>query len=123
MTFANQVRRSLFVRTIALASVVGALVAVSGGCEHPTREGQRCNPLVAHDECASGLSCRPFDCQFAYCCPPAGMSNLQHCNPAAPGCPDQTDMDSGMPDEAGDEGAETGPMDAAADAADAAADG
>lgn len=93
----------------ALLVVAASLLAVGDGCDGG-REGERCNPLLSHDECDKGLSCqRPSTCAENYCCPdPASSSSNPFCNGLA--CP----VPEGGSDDGGD--AETPPESGAPEA-------
>ena len=57
-------------RFVSLVALVAWGVLVVASCS-ATAEGDRCNPLRATDECASGLVCTvPANCAIAVCCPP-----------------------------------------------------
>jgi hypothetical protein len=49
---------------------VGVITASAVGC-NTGGQGERCNPLLSHNECGSGLVCNGSisDCPEAYCCP------------------------------------------------------
>ncbi len=85
-------------------TVVGALCALvffaGAGCftggfgNTNISEGDRCNPLVSHNECASGLVCTgqgssatvPF-CPENYCCSVDGTGSINSTDPnCQPGC-------------------------------------
>jgi hypothetical protein len=85
---------------IAIASLlIGLLFATTQGCiggfnEENISEGNRCNPLDSHDECASGLVCSgrgvapavPY-CPENYCCSVDSNGNLNSNNAnCQPGC-------------------------------------
>jgi hypothetical protein len=68
---------------VGLVAVLGIAGSMSAGCLPPDAggggEGDRCNPLLSHNECGSGLSCtQPTDCPENYCCPAD--------NPTSPFC-------------------------------------
>lgn len=87
-------RRWIVARVCALGIVGLVLAAVYGtGCELGGKEGDRCNPLVLHDECNSSLHCTRATCSEAYCCPVDRSSSDPHCNAA--GCPDADAGDEG----------------------------
>lgn len=73
-----------YVGTALLAA--GVLLALGDGCDGG-REGERCNPLLSHDECGKGLSCQqPATCAESYCCPQDPATSVSaFCNGA--GCP------------------------------------
>lgn len=79
-------KASTFRNAAALLLVAAGLLVLGNGCDGG-REGERCNPLLSHDECDNGLSCqRPSTCAENYCCPdPASSSSNPYCNGAA--CP------------------------------------
>jgi hypothetical protein len=87
----------------ALIFVAAGLLALGDGCDGG-REGDRCNPLLSHDECGNGLSCQqPSTCAENYCCPsPASASSNPYCNGAA--CP-PADGGSDAAADGGDEAA------------------
>jgi hypothetical protein len=72
------------------------LVAVGGPACNEGREGDRCNPLLSHDECGGGaLVCSgpgtayplPGGCVENYCCPKnAASSSNPECNGTDPYC-------------------------------------
>jgi hypothetical protein len=72
-------RTSLLTRVGGAVVALAAAIAVAGsGCDTGA-EGERCNPLLSHDECGAGLQCLGAgalsgvqipDCPEAYCCPP-----------------------------------------------------
>jgi len=65
--------------------LVLALFAVACAACDPT-EGDRCNPLLFEDECASGLACTvPPNCVVAFCCPASGPSTSAKCQACAAG--------------------------------------
>ena len=82
-------KASTFRNTAALLLVAAGLLVLGNGCDGG-REGERCNPLLSHDECDNGLSCqRPSTCAENYCCPePASSSSNPFCNGAACPAPD-----------------------------------
>ncbi len=62
--------------------ISAALLALGNGCDGGS-EGDRCNPLLSHDECGGApLSCQqPATCVESYCCPnPASASTNPYCN-------------------------------------------
>jgi hypothetical protein len=84
----------------ALALVASAVLLLGGaGCvggfnNENLSEGDRCNPLDSHNECASGMVCTgqagsptiPF-CPENYCCAVDGNGNINSTNPnCQPGC-------------------------------------
>ena len=79
-------RKSLVARVGVFFAVVAGLFTLGSGCDGG-REGERCNPLLSHDECGGGLSCQqPSTCAENYCCPsPSTSSNDPYCN--GTGCP------------------------------------
>lgn len=92
-------------RHAALLLATSALVvATAGGCNQGT-EGDRCNPLLDHNECNNGLVCSgpgtsyplPGYCVENYCCPtdPTKSSNPD-CNGTDPMC--SPPPDAGTPD-------------------------
>jgi hypothetical protein len=106
----DEMKTSMFEKgTLMLArarTLVGALFAVvffaGAGCftggfgNTNVSEGDRCNPLDSHNECASGLVCTgqaslsspavPF-CPENYCCSVDGNGNINSTNPnCQPGC-------------------------------------
>lgn len=79
---------------LALWSVVGTACMTGGFTDSDVPEGDRCNPLDSHNECASGLVCTgqqsappvPF-CPENYCCAVDGNGNNNSKNPnCQPGC-------------------------------------
>jgi hypothetical protein len=66
------------------------------GCDG-SREGDRCNPDLSHNDCHAGLTCQqPATCVESYCCPdPAKSSANPFCNGLA--CPA---VDAGVSDAA-----------------------
>lgn len=84
---------ALTVALVALGLVVGAGNGCDGG-----GEGDRCNPLLSHDECGKGLSCmQPTTCVESYCCPsPSTSSANPFCNGLA--CP-PADASADAPDD------------------------
>jgi hypothetical protein len=73
--------RRLGTVVLALLAMVGAS---AGGCLPPDfgggSEGDRCNPLLSHNECGDGLACmQPTDCPESYCCPTSGTSSNAFC--------------------------------------------
>lgn len=77
-------RENMSVRITTILVVVSGLALFAIGCEGG-HEGDRCNPLLSHDECGSGLSCQqPPKCAESYCCP-ANASSSTHpfCNGAS----------------------------------------
>lgn len=120
---------------VTLGVLISGLVLLANGCLTGGNEGDTCNPLVAQDECHSGLQCTQTTCTYAYCCPASGTSSNQNCNFG--GCPDQdaeADADDDAPgtddasiddSSAGFDAGSTDASDAAsvADAPDDAADG
>jgi hypothetical protein len=54
--------------TVMVTLTLG-LFAVGTGCVGGG-DGDRCNPLLSHDECNDGLTCvQPSTCVESYCCP------------------------------------------------------
>lgn len=99
-------RHSLGARLGAALFVATLLAAFSGGCAQGG-EGDRCNPLLSHDECGgdtlvcSGPSTNyplPGTCVENYCCPkdPTKSSNPE-CNGTDTQCPAAEGADSGPP--------------------------
>jgi hypothetical protein len=71
-------------KSIFIVALLG-LVAAIAGCD-VGNEGERCNPLLTHDECSAGLACtQPVDCPEAYCCPTSGTSSNPYCQPGCNG--------------------------------------
>jgi hypothetical protein len=99
-------RNAWLARLAALSALGALLVASTNGCDDTGgKEGDRCNPLVLHDECNDGLHCTQATCSEAYCCPTGRSSSDPHCNNQA-GCPDtdggdEAGADSASPAEAG----------------------
>jgi hypothetical protein len=96
---------SVFVRfRHVFSALIAAGVVAAVGCEGGA-EGDRCNPLLSHNDCNGGLTCmQPGTCAESYCCPtPASASSNPFCNGSS--CP---------PAEAG--AGEAGPGDASPDA-------
>jgi hypothetical protein len=98
-------RHSLGAYAVAALFAATVLTAFSGGCAEG-QEGDRCNPLLSHDECGgdtlvcSGPSTNyplPGTCVENYCCPkdPKTSSNPE-CNGTDTQCPAAPD-DSGTP--------------------------
>lgn len=86
--------------TVALGIIAAGLVVLGNGCTGGS-EGDRCNPLLSHDECGgTTLTCQqPSTCVESYCCPnPASSSSNPYCNGTL--CP--VAVDAGP--EAGDDG-------------------
>ncbi len=78
---------------ISVALALAMLVA--NGCDGG-REGERCNPLLSHDDCNGGLVCtQPATCAESYCCPANGSSTNPFCNGSA--CPPAPDAGSASP--------------------------
>ena len=79
-------RQSRVARVAACFVVVAGLLTLGSGCDGG-REGERCNPLLSHDECGGGLSCQqPSTCAESYCCPRMSTSSdSPYCN--GTGCP------------------------------------
>jgi hypothetical protein len=90
---------SILSRACLLVGAILAILPVVGvGCgaftESGTSEGNRCNPLLSHDECSSGLVCTgrqsapavPF-CPENYCCSVDSKGDINSTNPnCQPGC-------------------------------------
>jgi hypothetical protein len=75
---------------ILLAGLAAALMSTAAGCTLNEwgggGEGDRCNPLLSHDECGSGLQCtQPAFCPENYCCPANGTSSNPVCQPGCNG--------------------------------------
>jgi hypothetical protein len=69
----------------SIAATVALLAALAPACD-VGNEGERCNPLLSHDECGAGLACtQPVDCPEAYCCPTSGSSSNPYCQPGCNG--------------------------------------
>jgi len=65
---------------IVLTLTLACLVTLTPGCTIG-EEGERCNPLLSHDECNGELTCQqPVDCPETYCCPtPVTASSSPFC--------------------------------------------
>jgi hypothetical protein len=89
---------SMFPRALALSvTVVAAALIQASGCafsDNHTHEGDRCNPLDVHNECATGLVCTGQGsspaiafCPENYCCPLDSSGNITGGNAnCQPGC-------------------------------------
>jgi hypothetical protein len=106
-------RRSLLGRVGAVAVAMSALAVLAGGCDQGN-EGDRCNPLLSHDECGGDtLVCSgpgtsyplPGNCVENYCCPkdPTKSSN-PYCNGTDNSCPAPDAGSSTTTADAGDAG-------------------
>ena len=86
-------------RLFASLSVVAFAIVTS--CQQGGHEGDRCNPLLAHDECNGALSCQqPASCAESYCCPAnLAASTSSYCRSDPDACP-------APPPDAGDAAAE-----------------
>jgi hypothetical protein len=73
--------------------LVLALTALASLACDTSQEGDRCNPLLAHNECNAGLVCgiprncdptqpvhSPYANGEAYCCPANGVSTNPNCD-------------------------------------------
>jgi len=93
-------KQTLATAALAIGGVLLALFfAMATGCiggfsDENVSEGNRCNPLDSHNECASGLVCTgqgpspavPY-CPENYCCSVDSNGNLNSTNPnCQPGC-------------------------------------
>jgi hypothetical protein len=93
-------KETLGTMALAMGGVLLALLfAMATGCiggfnDENVPEGDRCNPLDSHNECASGLVCTgqgpspavPY-CPENYCCSVDSNGNLNSTNPnCQPGC-------------------------------------
>jgi hypothetical protein len=93
-------KRTLTTGALAIGGTVLALIfAMATGCiggftDDNVPEGDRCNPLDSHNECASGLVCTgqgpapavPY-CPENYCCSVDSTGNLNSTNAnCQPGC-------------------------------------
>jgi len=111
-------------KSARFGSAVGAAVLLVAlgwtGCKGGS-EGERCNPLLSHDECGGAdLVCSgpttgyplPGTCVENYCCPKdPSKSTDPHCNGAdSPNCPTQSsgDQDGGGEAAAADAGTDAG---------------
>ncbi|MDP9149129.1 MAG: hypothetical protein M3O36_04190 [Myxococcota bacterium] len=76
--------------------LLAGLTVTETGCDGG-REGDRCNPVLTHNDCNDGLVCgQPATCAEAYCCPVnASSSSNPYCNGQA--CP-QPDTGAPSPD-------------------------
>lgn len=73
-------------RRLALAALVSTLAAIAASAfaSCTTSEGERCNPSLSHDECASNLTCTvPAGCGYAVCCPKEAPDRAAACAPCA----------------------------------------
>lgn len=86
----------LHVRTRIGSLLAVIALATAAACigQENVSEGQRCNPLASHNDCASGLVCTgqgsspsiPF-CPENYCCSVDGNGNINSTDPnCQPGC-------------------------------------
>ncbi len=92
-------------RRLALAALVSTLAALAAPAftSCTTTEGERCNPSLSHDECASNLTCTtPTNCGYAVCCPTEAPERAAGCAPCAT---DGGDLDAAFE-------ADGGPLDA-----------
>jgi hypothetical protein len=70
---------------LGLTALGAAIVIIGAGCLPPDagggKEGDRCNPLLSHDECGgTTLACtQPPFCPENYCCPVNGASSNPFC--------------------------------------------
>jgi hypothetical protein len=69
---------------VAVVALAATIAVTEGGCTLSEwgggGEGDRCNPLLSHDECGSGLQCtQPALCPENYCCPVNGTGNNPYC--------------------------------------------
>ena len=85
-------------------------VVLGRGCDDfGSTEGDRCNALIATDECNSGLRCTAVSCAATYCCPENGSSTNPNCQNIV-GCPDTDDGgDEASADDAGADSADAAP--------------
>jgi len=93
--------RSFWVRFGGVGLVAGLFLAISaGGCSN-TADGDRCDPVLSHDECANGptsVCMVPTNCADAFCCKADGTSTEANCQPCVPGVADYVPpADSGTP--------------------------
>jgi hypothetical protein len=73
-----------FARVLVLTLAAG-LAWASVACNQG-QEGDRCNPLLSHDECNAGLTCQqPTNCPENYCCPASGTSSNPYCQAGCAG--------------------------------------
>ncbi len=67
---------------VLAASILAVIAVLFGACT--TSEGERCNPSLSHDECASNLACTvPTNCGYALCCPKDAPERAPACAPCA----------------------------------------
>jgi hypothetical protein len=108
MKFSTSVKsNAVRMYTIALGVIVAGLVVLGNGCVGGS-EGDRCNPLLSHDECGgTTLTCQqPSTCVESYCCPnPASSSSNPYCNgtlcPVVDAGPDVADAGEEASDDGG----------------------
>ncbi len=87
-------RARYFALVASTAFLLGGAGCIGGFNNENLSEGDRCNPLDFHDECASGMVCTgqgtsatiPF-CPENYCCAVDANGNINSTNPnCQPGC-------------------------------------
>ena len=85
---------------IAILALAGAALVSAASCIQGGNEGDRCNPLLSHNECDNGLTCQqPSGCAENYCCPADlthSTSSFCRSDPAA--CPLEAGVDAGTGD-------------------------
>ena len=102
----NVMRSSRSIVSVLTGLVLSVALAIPACNEGG--EGDRCNPLLSHDECGgTSLVCSgpgtshplPGNCVENYCCPPNAMSSTNpECNGTDPVCgvmPDSGGADTG----------------------------